>query len=92
MVLKWTGILLVLSKEFLTRYSIAMHPKHGFLLVPDGKGNFLEIFRSRLPHGDPKHSLNIVNIMAKVVTPKQLQKDVKGGFPTGYLICIHKNG
>ena len=74
MVLKSTGIELVLSIEFLTRYSIAMHPKQGFLLVPDGKGNFLEIFRSRLLQGDPKHSLNTFNTMAKVVTPKQLQR------------------
>ena len=47
MVLKTTGIELVLSIEFLRRYSISFHPSEGYLLIPYGKGNFLQVNWSR---------------------------------------------
>ena len=40
----------------------------------------MQVDRSRPSKGDPRMEMHIVKAMVKIVTPKQMAKDIKGGF------------
>ena len=79
-VLKKLGLGVILSIDFVRRYGISIHPKEGFLLVPvPGKGTNLHLDASCLGLSKGGVQFHSVTNMAKLATPKQLDKNLKGG-------------
>ncbi|CAM6122799.1 unnamed protein product [Calypogeia fissa] len=88
-ILDSTRIELVLSMDFIKRYHIILHPKEDFLAIPVGRGEFLKILGTqewsrRSQTGGV--TLTTIELETKLITPKQLLKDMQGGFET-WQIC-----
>ena len=78
-VLKKLGLGVILSIDFVRRYGVSIHPKEGFLRIPvPGQGTFLHILADHL--GSPNKAVQFHSTsMAKLATPKQLDKSLRAG-------------
>jgi hypothetical protein len=79
-VLKKLGLGVILSIDFVRRYGVSIHPKEGFLRIPvPGQGTFLHILADYL--GSPNRAVQFHSMtsMAKLATPKQLDKSLRAG-------------
>ncbi|CAM6122811.1 unnamed protein product [Calypogeia fissa] len=88
-VLDSTRIESVLLMDFNKRYHVILHPKEDFLAILVGRGEFLKILGT---HEWSRHSqmggstLKMIELETKLITSKQLLKDMQGGFET-WQIC-----
>jgi hypothetical protein len=87
-VLKKLGLGVILSIDFVRRYGVSIHPKEGFLMIPvPGQGTFLHILADHLGSPNKAVQFHLMISMAKLATPKQLDKSLRTGHQC-WAICI----